>query len=245
MMGRNQPLAQRLTMMNLLVSLTVLGIAISAFFSYDVITYRQNVLRGLGTQAQIIGSNSVSSILFDDPSTAAKTRSALNASPYVLNAAIVKREGSVFATYSKDSAHNVISAPELGSSEDERHWNEGRRLYVLRAINFENKRIGAVYLGVRRAADLHAHATLRAASVFAYRWIFGSGYAGRTDVPKISGRPHRRTFRRRTQRLSRPELRRAGAGRRGRTGDRQLDGCVQRHVGADSSQGLGTRVGPQ
>ncbi len=42
--------------MNVLVSGTVLVLAVIAFFSYDLISFRQNLIRNLGTSAQIVSS---------------------------------------------------------------------------------------------------------------------------------------------------------------------------------------------
>jgi len=52
---------------------------LSAFIALTWITFRQSMLRNLSTQAQIIGSNSISALLFNDPQSAENTLLALTA----------------------------------------------------------------------------------------------------------------------------------------------------------------------
>ena len=70
------------------VSGTALLLACTAFFAYDLYTFRVGIARNLSTQAQIIGSNTVSALVFNDARAAETTLSALKASPHVTYAAI-------------------------------------------------------------------------------------------------------------------------------------------------------------
>ena len=56
-------------------------------------------MRNLGIQAEIIGSNSVSALAFDDPHSAENTLSALHAAPHVMFAEIYTPDGHAFAGY--------------------------------------------------------------------------------------------------------------------------------------------------
>ncbi len=67
--------------MNMLVSGAALLLACAAFIGYDMVTFRATIVRNLSTQAQIIGSNSASALLFDDPQAAETTLSALEPPP--------------------------------------------------------------------------------------------------------------------------------------------------------------------
>jgi len=53
------------------VSATVLVLATIAFFSYDAISFRRDLIHNLETSAQLVGTNSVSALLFDDQQSAA------------------------------------------------------------------------------------------------------------------------------------------------------------------------------
>src|SRR5579863_9964736 len=81
-------ISTRLTMMNMLVSGVALLLACAGFFTYDQITFRETLVRTLSAQAQIIGSNSLAAILFNDPQAAAKTLVALKTSSSIVSAGI-------------------------------------------------------------------------------------------------------------------------------------------------------------
>src|SRR5438270_3937355 len=144
-MRSTMPLGRRLTLMNLLVSGTVLLITLISFFAYDVWNYRNNLVRSLDTQARIIGANSVTALVFDDPNAAVHTLSAFQASQYVLSAAILKNDGTVFATYHKQNA-TIVTAPQLPPDMDEQHWINGTKILLLQAITLDGKRQGVVLL---------------------------------------------------------------------------------------------------
>src|ERR1700722_14277074 len=99
---RNASIAKKLTWMNMFVSGAALVLACASFIAYDMVTFRQAVVRNLSTQAQIIGSNSASVFLFDDPQAAETTLSALSAAPDVLSAVIYTPDGQPLATYSRN-----------------------------------------------------------------------------------------------------------------------------------------------
>jgi len=77
---RDYPIAKQLTWLNLLVTTVALLLSSSAFLVYDVISSRNALVRSVSMQAQIIGSNTVSALLFDYPESAEDTLSALRAS---------------------------------------------------------------------------------------------------------------------------------------------------------------------
>ena len=59
-------ISRRLTWMNLLVSGAALLLASTSFVVYDVVTFRNAMVQNLTVQARIIGSNTVSALLFND-----------------------------------------------------------------------------------------------------------------------------------------------------------------------------------
>ena len=75
--------------MNVVVSATVLVLATIAFFSYDAISFRRDLIHNLETSAQLVGTNSVSALLFDDQQSAATTLQALSNTPDVVSATLV------------------------------------------------------------------------------------------------------------------------------------------------------------
>src|SRR6185437_2741379 len=104
-------ISRRLTMMNLLVSASALLLASIGFLAYDQYTFREGLVRNLSAQAQIIGSNSASAIMFNDPQAAENTLSALKSFPNVLSAGIVLQGGHVFAYFPHQAPENVVAVP--------------------------------------------------------------------------------------------------------------------------------------
>ena len=95
--AQNQSISKKLTWMNMLVSGAALLMACLAFIGYDLLTFRETAVHNLSTQAQIIGSNSVSAMLFNDPQAAEQTLSALKDNPDILQAVIYEPDGHPLA----------------------------------------------------------------------------------------------------------------------------------------------------
>src|SRR5271169_5569952 len=101
---RNYSIRRKLTWLNMLVSGAALLLACTAFAAYELSDFRQSLVRGLSIQAQIVGANSASALLFNDPASARNTLSALKAAPNIVSASIYTPSGAIFATYSRDRA---------------------------------------------------------------------------------------------------------------------------------------------
>jgi len=142
----NHSISRKLTWMNMLVSGAALLLACAAFIAFDMITFRQAMLRNLSTQAQIIGSNSVSALLFNDPQSAENTLLALKAAPNILSAQVYLTDGRPFASYSRDRDRHRTVLPPIPSRQTETHWVEDDQIALVRLIVLDGKPIGAVYI---------------------------------------------------------------------------------------------------
>jgi signal transduction histidine kinase/DNA-binding response OmpR family regulator len=142
----NASIARRLTLMNMLVSAAALVLACAAFIGYDLVTFRQTIVRNLSTQSQIIGSNSASALLFNDPQAAETTLSALRAAPNILSAVIYMPDGQPLATYSRDRNGPNPPRPLLAANQIEMHVLGGQQIELVRSIVFQGKPIGTVYI---------------------------------------------------------------------------------------------------
>src|SRR5579862_3971974 len=143
---QNASIAKKLTWMNMLVSAAALLLACAAFIGYDMVTFRATVVRNLSTQAQIIGSNSASALLFDDPQAAQTTLSALAAAPDILSAVIYTPNGQPLATYSRDKNSGIPAPPSLTSGQLEMHLLKNNEIVLVRSIVFQGKPTGTVYI---------------------------------------------------------------------------------------------------
>ena len=137
--------------MNMVVSGVALLLASAGFFTYDQISFRENLARTLSAQAQIIGANSISSIIFNDPQAASSTLAGLKGSTNIASAGIFTNDGRLLAQYLRESGEDILTLPQLPSGELEGHWFRTTHLVLVRRITSEGKPIGYVYL----RADLH------------------------------------------------------------------------------------------
>ena len=139
-------IARKLTWMNMFVSGAALLLACATFITYDMVTFREAIVHNLSTQAQIIGSNSASALLFNDPQSAETTLSALRAAPDILSAVIYTPDGQPFASYSRDRGDQIPSPPLLSSGQIEVDGLKSKEIILVRSIVFQGKPTGTVYI---------------------------------------------------------------------------------------------------
>ncbi len=145
MFGIRNSIRRKLIWINTLASGAALLVASLAFVGYELSAFRQKMVSTLSVQAQIVGLNSASALLFSDPRAAENTLSALAASPNIISGAIYSPTGELFASYTRD-AGETASPPPLPSRQIETSRFSGSDLSLVRRIMFQGKAIGAVYL---------------------------------------------------------------------------------------------------
>ncbi len=146
MLGIRSSIKRKLTWINTLASGIALLAASVAFVGYELSVLRQNMVRTLSVQAQIVGFNSASALLFGDPESAAKTLSALAAAPNIISAVIYAPSGEQFAIYARNAGEAVHAAPRLGKGEIETSHFTPSELLLVRRIVFQGEAIGTVYI---------------------------------------------------------------------------------------------------
>src|SRR6202140_2912255 len=139
-------ISKKLTGMNMLVSGAALLLACIPFFAYDLYTFRVGIVRNLSTEAQILGSNTVSALVFNDPHAAGNTLSALNASPQIIYGAIYTPEGQLFAGYWRDNSGKALPIPAIPAGQTQAHWFANGRIVLVQSIIFQGKLTGFVYV---------------------------------------------------------------------------------------------------
>jgi signal transduction histidine kinase len=139
-------ISRRLIWMNMLVSGVVLALACLAFMAYDVLTFRDTVARNLSIQAGIIGSNSISALVFNDSASAQKTLDALRDAPNVISAGVYTLDGTLFAGYQRKPGSTSQALPSLPNHQSEITLSQNQRISLIRPILFEGKPIGNVYI---------------------------------------------------------------------------------------------------
>ena len=144
--GQKHSISRKLTWMNMLVSGAALLLACATFIAYDMVTFREATVRNLSTQAQIIGSNSVSALLFNDPQSAENTLSALKAAHNIMSAGIYSPDGTLFASYSRDPGGHLPGVLSIPSGQTEIHQLQNKEIIVVRSIAFQGKPSAIVYI---------------------------------------------------------------------------------------------------
>src|SRR5258708_4319750 len=143
---RDDSISRKLRWMNVLVSGIALLLACVAFAAYDWVSFRASLVRTLSTQAQIMGSNSISALVFNDAKSAENSLSALRASPNVLSAGIYSSDGPAFASYWRDRGNQGLNLPPIQITQTEDYWFKNQQIVLVRPIVFQGKTTGAVYI---------------------------------------------------------------------------------------------------
>src|SRR6266498_1852835 len=130
----------------LIVMLTcgvALLLACITFAGYDMITFRQAMVRDLSTLAEIVGNNSTAALDFNDPRSVGEVLSALKAEQNLVAACVYTKDGEIFAMYDNANGPNTFVPPTV--QRDGHHFSE-KSLRLYRRITHEGEFIGTVYL---------------------------------------------------------------------------------------------------
>src|SRR5437899_8191864 len=138
---RDYSIKKKLTLMNMLVSGATLVLACVAFGAYELTTFRSTMVQNLSIQAQIVGANSASALLFNDAKSAVNTLSALKAAPTVLSGGIYTLAGEPFASYQRDAGGRIPPLPLMPAGQTEEHWFADKELKLIRSVGFQGKLI--------------------------------------------------------------------------------------------------------
>ena len=143
---RSQSIADQLMRMTLLVSGTALLLAYISFLAYDLYSLRQELIDSMATEANIVGANSVTALMFDDRQAAENTLSALRNSPQIRAAVIIRPDGTEFARYLRDPFTQFVLDRHLTLVETQHYWTKGRDILLGSRIQFQGTQVGSVYL---------------------------------------------------------------------------------------------------
>jgi len=139
-------IAGKLTRLNLMVTGMALLLAYVAFLVYDLYTLRQDLISSLTTEAGIVGTNSVTAILFDDQQAAESTLAALSHLPDIKCAKILKADGTEFARYSRHGSVGAEFRNTVEAGKERQYWTQGADILFGSRIEFQGRQLGSVYL---------------------------------------------------------------------------------------------------
>jgi len=165
---RDLPIRSKLMTGFMLTSLVALLIMMGALAVYDRATFRDEAQADLNVLAGVIGENASSSLVFNDAETARSTLSALRAQPHIIAAFLYNTDGKLFADYKQPHAGTLPQQPPP----------DGMRfsllhLDVVRPVNFNNARVGTVFLrsDLSELQERRARYLILAAVVLGAAWF--------------------------------------------------------------------------
>ena len=131
---------KKLMLVLLLTSSSALLMSAIGFVVSDWFLLQNTTVERLRAEAGIIGDNSVAAITFDDPDSAQRTLSTLEAEATIVSAALFLEDGSLFVSYKRDGDSLPLEHPgkESGSING--------NLFVVAPVKLEGKAIGSILL---------------------------------------------------------------------------------------------------
>ncbi|MGA9883747.1 MAG: ATP-binding protein [Candidatus Acidiferrales bacterium] len=146
MFGMTESIAKKLTLLNMLASITALLCASTAFFAYDWSYARSSLLNRVNVQAEIIGYNCITPLVFNDPQSAQRTLAALRASQHIVYAGVYSPSGKFFAAYWRNANGPKRPFPLVSPAKIRNRWPFDNQYAVVQPIFLENKLVGSVYI---------------------------------------------------------------------------------------------------
>ncbi|MBT1695368.1 HAMP domain-containing protein [Fulvivirgaceae bacterium PWU4] len=144
MLLRHSPIKRKIRWVILLTSAAVLLFTFSAYFVYEVVTFRQTYARQLSVLAKIVANNSTAALAFNIEEDANEILLALKAEKHILAAALYDKHGNLFTHYSQSDA--APSLPRHLPQKQGSHHFEDSNLVVLEPVTQNNNALGMLYL---------------------------------------------------------------------------------------------------
>jgi signal transduction histidine kinase len=161
-------------------SITVVAVTCSVFITYEYVTFRKTVVRGLTTRGEIIAANSTAALAFQNEADAGAVLSALRVDPHMAGACLYDREGRVFARYPVGAP--TASFPAAPQPEGSRF--EGGYVVVFLPVVQGDRRLGTVYLKSDLSAMSERFRLYAALVVFVFTGSVALAFALSTRLQK-------------------------------------------------------------
>src|SRR5436190_14302718 len=142
---RNLSIKRKLMLIIMVASTVALLLVSAGFVTYELVTFRQKMVRDLSTLAGLIGNRSTAALNFENQEDAEEDLSSLRANKHIVAACLYKGD-IIFARYPKDSNSSRFPPPQRN-----RATFEADHLILFREIAFKGQTLGTLYL----KSDLH------------------------------------------------------------------------------------------
>ncbi|MBT8442044.1 MAG: HAMP domain-containing protein, partial [Gammaproteobacteria bacterium] len=149
------PIAKKLVSIMLATTVTSLLLASLMQAATEGIAYRQDIVENLATIADVIGTNSVAAVTFEDRDTANDVLRSLKAEPSVIRGQIFDIDGNRLAIYPSSATDPQFGAAETRDTQLQAWLADGvpvrsfdglRSVDILQPIRFDREKIGYVHL---------------------------------------------------------------------------------------------------
>lgn len=146
MAGKTSSISRRLTILNLLASVTALVLASATFFAYDLNRARHSLVENLHTQAEMIGYDCISPLRSNDTRAAARELSRLRMSPRIMYAGLYAPSGQFFAGYWREPVEEETPLPLISPAQIRNGWPLDAQFAVVQPIASDGKTVGTIYI---------------------------------------------------------------------------------------------------
>ena len=140
---KDTPIRRKLMMVILLTSGVVLLLTCAAFIAYELLSFRQTMVRNVTILGEIIAANSTAALAFANQDDATEVLAALKAERHIVAASLYDTNGELFAKYPAGLPADAFpAAPE----RDAYRFEHSHLVGVQPVVEGNNKRLGTLYL---------------------------------------------------------------------------------------------------
>ncbi len=143
----NLPIRNKLMVMIMAVTLSILLLASLAFISYDIRLAKQSLEQEFSTLARVLGNRSSAALVFDDATLAQDNLLSLEKTPNLVMACVYRIDGGIFAEYStREQDQDQGFCPSMDRTLGMQTEFDDEFLHVSSLIELEEDNIGFIYL---------------------------------------------------------------------------------------------------
>ncbi len=140
---RDLPIKWKLNSIIIVISSTVILLAITAFILKYRSETRSTLTKDLTSLARVIGTNCASALLFDDRKAAEQTLAALGVKPHIVSACIYDQDKAIFARYKR---YDTTSDCPSTLPDKNIHYYADQHLLLFQTIIINKEKIGTIYI---------------------------------------------------------------------------------------------------
>src|SRR5215467_12151245 len=139
---KNLPIKRKMMLVVMVTSITALVLTAASFIVYDLVTFRQSVVRNLTSISTIVAENSARALQLDGEQLATRNLSEFKVDRHVRLAALYDRHGKLYAQYPTNAPPSEFP-PSPGQTGA---YFQGNKLIVVTPAIEDGKLAGTLYV---------------------------------------------------------------------------------------------------